>query len=203
MRCVLLAAAILHIALGGAALACGADQKGNTIFEDTFADDSGGWDLQMARIQPPNLIFSLGERGKQALNLTFNATDGDYCVDVLLPADTSAYAGLIFWASDFLNLYFFRIGSSGNAGLWRLVNNQWANVFKVEDAPVEPTNVNHLRVMVEDGLITMFVNGKEIRKVRAQTPPGLLRFGLRAEPGKAMSGTFDVKFQNFKVTSGG
>ena len=96
MRCVLLAAAILHIALGGVALACGADQKGNTIFEDTFADDSGGWDLQMARIQPPNLIFSLGERGKQALNLTFNATDGDYCVDVLLPADTSAYAGLIF-----------------------------------------------------------------------------------------------------------
>ena len=205
----MLAAIILHVALGGAALACAGDQKGSTIFADQFADDSGGWDLTEATVQPPNMIFNVGgdvALAKAALNQTFNATDGDYCVDIILPAGTSADnsvgGGLVVWAADYRNMYTFQVFSNGVVGLWRLVNKEWSTIFKGADLQlVKPYSTNNLHVVIKDGLITMSVNGKEVKKVRAQTPPGPLRFGLRAQS-MPMPGTVDVKFQNFKVTSG-
>jgi hypothetical protein len=74
--------AVLAVLLGlvtGARAAC-EGQTGTTIFDDTFADDSGGWDLATWKVQPPVIIGSLTAQftSNSTLNATFNATDGDY-----------------------------------------------------------------------------------------------------------------------------
>lgn len=212
MRFVLLIATMIYLGLGGAAFACAGDQTGTVVLEDQFTDDSGGWDLTgAAKVEPPSLVITVDPAfvSRASLNQTFNATDGDYCVDVTLPANPPANkpvaGGLVFWASDYENYYLFQVSSNTSVGLWRLVGNRWSPIFKLADPQlVKTSGANNLRVVIKDGSIVLSVNGKEIKKVRAQTPPGSLRFGLRAErtEGTPVPGPLSVKFENFKLTSG-
>ena len=68
-------------------------QIGAVIFQDSFRDDSGGSDQTppQATVVPPAFIFAMdASTGSiSAHNLTFNATDGDYCIDFVLPLGNS------------------------------------------------------------------------------------------------------------------
>ena len=61
-------------------------QVGNVIFQDSFGDDTGGWDERppWATVKPPNFVFAMDAQNSftNVLNLTFNATDGDYCMEL-------------------------------------------------------------------------------------------------------------------------
>ena len=73
----------LQVAASASAWACDG-QVGNVIFEDTFADDSGGWDLAppVVTVKPPALLLALDSKHTSyaTQDLTFHATDGDYCM---------------------------------------------------------------------------------------------------------------------------
>jgi hypothetical protein len=79
------------------------DQNVKVIFEDTFADDSGGWpsdpDVKIAggafkmHLDPKYMNWAL-------LNNRFNASEADYCMEVVVPksiaADDPVVVGLMF-----------------------------------------------------------------------------------------------------------
>src|SRR5690349_16153142 len=65
-------------------------QKGSVIFEDDFTDDTGGW------ADDPRVIANFGNSGFTLhiqepwtnwyfSNLTFTATEGDFCVEAVMP----------------------------------------------------------------------------------------------------------------------
>src|ERR1700752_2113897 len=84
-------ATLLQSGLILGAMAC-EGQSGNAIFEDTFPDDSGGWEFTSDRtsVVPPNFLVTLpaGEgTGTSSLNLTFEATEADYCAEFACPQE--------------------------------------------------------------------------------------------------------------------
>lgn len=211
-RTILIAAAIQAF-LGYGAMACDG-QAGDVVFEDSFPDDSGGWDLyaDTVKVTPPNLdvVLSSATTWTSSQNLTFNATDADYCTDVILPkppeADVLSQAGIEFWATDYNNYYLAEMQSDGLFGLYRRQNGNWQTVAEVPKSPAVKTDagaVNSLRVIAKGGKIQIMVNGTSVKTVRAQVPTGTLRFGIYAGLSKAPGQAQTVAFKQYKVTTGG
>ena len=205
--------AVLALLLGlvSSARAACEGQAGTTIFDDNFADDAGGWDLTTWKMQPPVIVGGLTSQftSNSTLNTTFNATDGDYCSEVKLPAspakDNSASAGLLFLATDYNNLFLAMISSNGSTNLYKRVTGNYSTIYTAQDTiavNTTPGAVNVIRVTVKEGKITLFVNGKQLKVVRAQIPAGPLRFGMYAQVDKAIQSEVDVDFTSYKVTSG-
>ena len=81
------------------ALACD-DQAGQTIFEDSFPDDTGGWEIfQNGKVEPPEYVLTLPAGWTQdwAFNQTFNATEGDYCMQFRMPAPPAPAGASCRW----------------------------------------------------------------------------------------------------------
>jgi hypothetical protein len=211
-----LASAALLFTLGATAASRAATcdgQKSAVIYEDSFTDDSGGWENDPnAKFGASGLTFHLDAKWGfwTFLNTTFNASDGDYCAEVTVPkpagADNVTTTGLVFWAVDFDNFYMWAVDSSGTSGLFRKSNGKWATVaggLTAPKTPAAPGSVAALRVQAAGNLIVVSVNGIELKKVRAPTPAGDLRFGFYFDvsPKNLASGTdYDVK--RLKVTDG-
>jgi hypothetical protein len=204
--------AALQLILASAAYAACDGQAGNTIFEDNFQDDSGGWDNGNAlwKVQSPNFVATLPAQNTQnlTLNQTFNATDGDYCVDVKLPSpspDNVVAGGLVVLAGDYKNYFLGLVRNNGSWGVYRQSAGQWATIAEGQDAQTIKTDTNttnSLRITVKDGKITYFVNGKQMKVVRAQIANTPLRFGLYTDLSKDHKDEIDIQFANYKVTSG-
>jgi hypothetical protein len=100
-------------------------QQGKVIFEDKFADDTGGWDPTppVATVKPPAFEFAMNKQYSSlvAQNLTFNATLADYCLDAILPKPLSdgndAYVGIEFWATDYHNTMLLQLSDKGETRL--------------------------------------------------------------------------------------
>jgi hypothetical protein len=195
------------------ALACDG-QPGSVIFEDTFADDSGGWDFQNASeatVKAPVLLFALGSKYSYVSmhNLTFRATDADYCIQVILPKpiapDNPPTIGVEFWASDYDNFMVLQLSSLGDVSLWSRSSGKWLQIFSVPNAPGFKSDqgaVNALRVNTMAGKITAYLNGAQVKLIRSQVPAGNLRFGMLAEYDKKADALPMIKVTSFKVTSG-
>ena len=133
----------LAFSLAGALSAHACDgQTGAVIFQDNFADDLGGWDLDRGdhpkdQITPPDFVFTLSGDGfaDSAQNLTFNATVGDYCMDFILPPapapDNRVVAGVILWATDYKNYLLVQASTNGDVELYRKSAGNWQKVFTV------------------------------------------------------------------------
>jgi hypothetical protein len=207
-------AALLQAGMAAGAMAC-EGQSGNVIFEDTFPDDSGGWELFQDRdsVVPPNFLITLPEDdegiGHSSLNLTFEATEADFCTEFVwpqdpLPQDSYLGAGLMFWAADYDNHYLLQAHSTGKVGLYRKSNGKWNTIFEVADSGVvKPApEVNTVRALAKGGKITAFVNGQQIKAIRAPMPQNAPRFGLYAESGK-LEKPVAIHFSSYLVTEGG
>jgi hypothetical protein len=189
-------------------------QVGATILSDNFANDGGGWDLAPpdVTIQPPNLVIALdpSSNGYNVNNLTFNAIDGDYCMDVVLPPAVSStnqmYAGINFWSAvDYSSMMNLEVSSSGTVSLAKLVSNNWTTIFQVQNAPgfnSTANAVNSLRVTLLSGTITAYLNGTMVKSVRAQEPTGTLFFGMSGDDDTAVANAPPIKIQGFTVTAG-
>src|ERR1700760_1898413 len=109
MRAVILSIGAVLLMIAPARAAC-TGQVGKTIFEDTFVDDSGGWDIQAPDgvFKDGTLLLHPNPRGDKEESTiinpsqtTFHATDGDYCVEFVLPKppsdDNPVGAGMTIW----------------------------------------------------------------------------------------------------------
>jgi hypothetical protein len=206
MRHVLVIVGLLQTCFCGSVLACSDAQKGNVIFEDTFADDSGGWDRSSyTTVESPAFVIKLDKTAQSVVseNLTFDVKEGDFCVDVALPPsphENGVAGGLTFWGSDYANYYVFIISPNSLASLWRKANGIWSQIVS-GTAPIKPTETNSIRAVAKGNLITLFVNDQEFKKVRAQNTGGL-RFGMYTAADKPLTDPIEFKFQNYKVTTG-
>ena len=200
-------------------------QKGSVIFEDHFADDTGGWVHEAG----PNWSAGFGKSGLtlhihdpatsfKFLNLTFAAAEGDFCVEALMPkppsADTVARAGLVFLANDFANFYVLMVGGDvptipnlqqSMIGLMRLDDGNWGTLGSWSEPKIklDPESVVTLRAVVKAKLITASVNGVELKKVQFPGGGSNLKFGIYVETSKPVSAPgISFQFKRYKVTAG-
>jgi hypothetical protein len=203
---------ILQFMAMPAAWACDG-QPGSLVYEDTFADDSGGWDETppSSLVKPPAYVFTLdATTGSVAAQvLTFHTTDGDFCMQIALPKpttpDNTPAAGIEFWAVDYSNLMLAQLTGLGNVSLFSRTSGTWQALFSVNNAPgfkPDPGAVNDLRVNAVGGKIAVYLNGTQIKVIRAQIPTGMLRFGMFASWVKSADGSPPITVTSYKVTSG-
>ena len=213
MRALLLALMALCLMTAGASAAC-PGQTGKLIYDDTFADDSGGWQLGAPDIEikdgslwlRPN-PRGMNEKGRNISSTvrTFSATDGDYCLEFVVPkpvaADNDIMTGLVFWQVSPGEEYLWAIYTDGTAQLNRLVANKWTRIFAEHTGKLEPGTVAALRDIAKDGRLTLFVGDKQIKLIRAQTPSGELTFGVLVEVEKLSDANPVVQIKSYRVTA--
>ena len=200
--------------LNATAMAC-PGQTGKVIFEDTFTDDSGGWQLGApdSEIKDGSLWLRPNPRGmtEKGRNInstvrTFAATDGDYCLEFIVPkpvaADNDFMTGLVFWQSSSTDEYLWAVYTDGTTQLNKLAANKWTRIFSDNTGKLEPGSTASLRVIAKDGKLTLFVGSKQVKVIRAQTPTGELTFGVLAEVEKLSDANPLLQVKSFKVTTG-
>jgi hypothetical protein len=210
----LFSALTVLVLLNATAMAC-PGQTGKVIFEDTFTDDSGGWQLGApdSEIKDGSLWLRPNPRGmtEKGRNInstvrTFSATDGDYCVEFIVPkpvaADNDFMTGLVFWQSSSTDEYLWAVYTDGTTQLNKLAANKWTRIFSDNTGKLEPGSTASLRVIAKDGKLTLFVGSKQVKVIRAQTPTGDLNFGVLAEVEKLSDANPVLQVKSFKVTTG-
>jgi hypothetical protein len=213
MRLFFSAVTVLFL-LNAAATAC-PGQTGKVVFEDTFTDDSGGWALGApdTEVKEGALWLRPNPRGitEKGRNIsttvrTFSATDGDYCLEFVVPkpvaADNDFMTGLVFWQVSNTDEYLWAIYTDGTTQLTKLTAGKWTRIFSDKLDKLEPGTVATVRVVAKDGKLTLFVGNKQVKVVRAQTPSGELAFGVLAEVEKLSDANPLVQIKSFKVTTG-
>jgi hypothetical protein len=123
-----------------------------------------------------------------SLNYTFGATDGDYCLVAAFPAsppeaDNSDYVSLVVLGTDYNNRYQFAVNTNGQVWISRLVDGAWHDLMpstKVDGIKTAPGAENTLRIVAKDQKLTFYVNGNQVRVLRAQVQPTTSRFGFWA-----------------------
>jgi hypothetical protein len=205
--------AAAFIAAANVAHAACDNQAGDVIFEDTFSDDSGGWPFDKdTKVANDELTVHLEDPTTwwAFWNTTFNATDGDYCLEAVLPPSLSetniAAMGLAFLGTDSDNFFLLQVGSNNAVTLWRKAGGKWKMIgeYPSDGMNLKQGDPTTLRVVVKEGRITPSVNGVDLRTVRAQVPEGLLQFGIYfqvAEDAPKPGADFIIK--DYKVTAGG
>jgi hypothetical protein len=193
-------------------------QVGKVIFEDTFEDDSGGWQIGAPDSEVKNhvLLARPNARGLSekypvldVFNLTFSASEGDFCTEFVLPKepapDNSVSAAIVFWKSDEKNYFMWLVSSAKRVILARYVDGRSSVIARVdENVPVklDPGAVNTARVVVKDEKLTLFLNGTQMKVVRAAQPAGAAGFGLQVESIKPSEANPVIQFKSYKVTAG-
>lgn len=192
---------------------CASLQQGKEIFADTFADNTGGW--------PTDPDASLGKNGLTLklytpnsswvyLNNTFNATDGDYCLEGTLPASPApknlAYIGLVFLAKDAKTFIVLQVDSSAGVQLYRKVSGNWTQINGALNSAalgLKPGAPVVLRAVVKGSLLSVSVNGTDLQKIRVQVPDGPLQFGtyVQTDSNVAKPGV-SFEFSKYRVTAG-
>lgn len=192
---------------------CASLQKGKEIFADSFTDNTGGW--------PTDPDASLGKTGLTLklytpnsswvyLNNTFNATDGDYCVEGTVPASPAAnnlaYIGLVFLAKDAKTFDVIQVDSSGGIQLYRKVSGTWTQINGSLARPslgIKPGAAVILRAVVKGSLLAVSVNGVDLQKISVQVPDGPLQFGVyvQTDSNVAKPGV-SFEFSKYRVTAG-
>jgi len=176
------------------------------VFEDKFADDSGGWAInQDVEVKDGSFTFKLPPDAMQSdLNVTYTVNDADICSETVWPdgGSTILGAGLLFWGEDNRNYLQFGILNNGKFWIARRQDGKWYTIVENVDSSaikVKPGESNTLRVKSSGGVATFFINGTKVRDLRGQAPKGGWRFGLSGDNfDKAKDAR--VVFRSVKVT---
>jgi hypothetical protein len=191
LREIVLSVGLVVLGVGAAWAAC-PGQTGKVIFNDDFADDSGGWDTDAHQSFVPGaaqLKADSKAKGVVSLNQTFNAVNADYCAVFAYPAappeaGDADVAVLIVLAADYRNRYQMTVSSEGTAVIYHLQGgDNWQILMpatKVASVKTDPGAENTLRIVVKDQKLTFFVNGAQVKVIRAQTPDANSKFGFFA-----------------------
>lgn len=185
------------------ALAC----KGPEIlYDDTFDSQDSSWgQYDGMEFKDGALTVKPAAGGNYRLqNEASLYDDFDVCVDLVQknPDPANAFGGIIFWAADYENYYVFVVAANGYVELLRLQRNKWLTPLpwtKLEDTIKPGAEVNQLRVVAKGRDVTLFVNDKEVRKIKGQPPQGGSKLGLYSELTNKIEGEF--VYDNFVVTN--
>ena len=188
-------------------------QTGKVIFSDNFSDDSGGWDTNANAAFVSNALqmtLDANSVGLALHNLTFSASEGDYCAEFVFPssppdAKNKDSVGLEVAASDYNSFFLFLADTSGVARIYRKVNGTWSQIgadAKVDVIKTDPGSANSLRVVVKDQKFTFFINGKQVKVLRGQVAANQNRFGLFVEFENAPSNPRVFLVKSFNLTDG-
>jgi hypothetical protein len=135
--------------------------------------------------------------------------DIDVCLSIVNPSNTdptvqpATVSGLVFWAADPANHYSVLITPHKTMGINQLSANRWtavvaARAFDGLRQGAGETNV--IRVTIEAGTATVYVNNERFAGIRGQVPEnfqGKLGVYAQSEPTKAIS----WKITSLKVTN--
>jgi hypothetical protein len=192
---------------GGAAERAAACEGTETVFEDKFTDDAGGWTInQDVEVKDGSFVFKLPPDTMQPdLNVTFTVKDADICAETVWPTGDPGRlgAGLLFWGEDGRNFFQFGILNNGKYWVARKQDGKWHVVVEnVTSSAINtaPGATNTLRVKTTGSAVSFFVNGTKLRDLRGQAPDGSWRFGLSGD-------NFDkekdarLAFKSVKVTN--
>lgn len=185
-------------------------QKGKVLYEDTFADDSGGWlsytnfvvkasGAEVSGIQPG--------QAARLVNQTFSFNQADYCLEFVFPPnDPNAreyMVGVTFLSSaDATEQYEASLTNMGVVSLIHTSSVNFARIWFVDQkstANLTEGSSNSIEAVVKGSTISVLLNGKLVKAVRAQIPNGDFRFGFNLDnAGSRVNGVFKVK--SVKVT---
>ena len=187
----------------GPALAC----EGSTVlFEDDFSFRDPAWgNYDGTIIADGALTIEVNQGGGYTLlNQASLYEDFDVCVDLVQHNDdpTNAWASIAFWGLDYENYYTFDVATNGYIKVSRLQNNRWLSPVDwtlTEGVVGQGEQVNHLRVVGQGNVATVFVNGQQVAKFRGQPPQGGSLLGIYGAASTTAGATYD--FTNFKVTT--
>jgi hypothetical protein len=132
----------------------------------------------------------------------------DYCLEVVFPPNdpvAKAYtAGVRFLSNaDSTEFYLADLTNSGVVSLYH--GSSPANVVKLWSVDQKSTanlttgSSNAIEAIVKGSTISVLLNGKLVKAIRAQIPKGDLRFGFDLEVGRATS-PGDFMIESIKVT---
>ena len=186
--------------------------SGRVIYDDRFADESGGFDSVPGSAAAKGGVYRIdlkppGVGNWAATNYKHTLIDGDYCLEILLPdvtGDDDVDAGLSVLASDAKNFYLAQIGVDGHFGLFRRSGGDWSNLHGDDGASLVDTSsgaVNVVWIVIRGGMLTASVNGAPVANLRAAIP-AVSHFGLYAQvTGSHMPSVVPVRFKRFRVTA--
>ena len=198
-----IAGVVLALAIAGSpALAC----KGDEIYSDDFADDSGMWGnpSDWLKIGGGSMELTLqpGYRGA-ALFRGQTLKEFDACVDITYPEakkpDGGPLAGIAFWFKEWANHYVVATTPIGAVGAFRYNKEKFAlqSPFrKYNHIKAGAGATNTFRVTVKGNSITIYANDQRVAGFRGT--PDDAWMGLFAESEQDGANTW--KFSNFKLT---
>jgi len=175
------------------------------IYEDNFANDTGGWVLlpSMVDVEKSSLVINAAAKTNQkTLNFVNPIPAGDICTDVVFGDNhPETAAGLLVWGQDFSNFFVLQIRHQGSVGIWRMQDNKWLPLIQDRaDSSVKKGNaeLNRLRIRATETSLSFFVNNAKIREVRGRPPQVAWYFGVYGAGEKEPA---TVLFKNFRVTT--
>ena len=179
-----------------------------TIFEDKFADDAGGWPLkETIEVKDGLFIFKLPPDDMQSnLNVTFTVKDADICSETVWPNDEQgdAWRGAAVLGRGQPHLFPVRHSQQrqvlDRAQAGRQMARHHRRQCRFRAIKQEPGAANVLRVKTNGNSVTFYINDTKVRELRGQAPKTDWRFGLSGD-------NFDkqkdarVVFKTVKVTN--
>jgi hypothetical protein len=184
---IFLAGAMIGL-LASAAQAC-EGQKGKVLYEDTFADDSGGWpsDRGLA-LKASGAEISAFQPGKHGtvLNGTFFFNQADYCAEVVFPPNdpnaTQYEASVAFLSNaDVTEHYEVSLSNTGEITLRRGSGTKRVLIWSVDQKSIANLTAgasNAIEAIVKGSTISVLLKGKLVKTTRAQIPSGDFSFGF-------------------------
>ena len=219
-RLLIVALSSWALTAAAASAAC-TGQAGNSVFEDSFGDDSGGWDFsggtKYSEVKDSTFVLHPNPGGSKETNpnlsianLTFSAGEGDFCIEFVLPKavapDNNVDLGIMFLRQDKNNYYVWQASTDKGVYLFRYSASNWSTLYSnptpSTQVNLEPGAVNTLRVTVKDAKVALFLNDQQIKVIRAQIPTGELHFGIYTQAAKSSDANPVILVKSFKVTAG-
>jgi hypothetical protein len=158
---------------------------GELLLYDDFKTLNNGWQPVDATVKVGDGLLTLSAPAREMNGRFFvdgNYSDFNECA--LVGTYTSGAAGgvgLMFWATDASNFYFFAVLGENTYGIFRYVNSRASTLV-----PWTPTNIlnagtnmwNELAVSARGSAISVAINGKVLTTVQGAPPNGGGRIGF-------------------------
>jgi hypothetical protein len=182
------------------------------VFSDNFKEGDPAWQpsSDLAYFADQQLVIKpAADRSVSRLYGPLRFKNTTVCADIKSPSqigslESTASAGVMFWATDLNNFYLASVYANGTYALFRKAANSWlpAIVPRTSYASIKPGTgaVNEVLVRTEGNMATLFVNGAKVQQFRGQPPKENSTFGIYGQSGKGERAEW--RFLNVAATDG-
>jgi hypothetical protein len=197
--------ALMVLSLTKTVLACKGSQ---VLLEDNFATLDPAWGDVNANLSVANGKLVVQPEINSSYVLLNQANifeDIDACVRLTqVKSDDPTYsAGLIFWAKDSSDYYYFLVTSDGWYAVKRWVNQRSLSPVPWRESPAINKGLgqtNQLRVVTKGTQATLYVNDTELVSFKGQPPQGGGFVGVIAFSSEKATNKNVWEFSELKVT---